>query len=460
MSLNETHDVALSSWVESANAPGSDFPVQNLPFCSFRRKGSAETFRVGVAIGDQIVDLQASSAAGAFIGEAQRAALAASSPHLNALMELGGPAWSALRLALSRLLRSEAATASRSTIALLAQSEAEYALPVKIGNFTDFYSSIHHARACGMLFRPDTPLFPNYRWMPVAYHSRASSIRISGEALRRPNGQSRIAGSDVPVFAPTAKLDFELELGVYVGTGSQLGSPIPLDEVEHHLFGVSLLNDWSSRDIQQWEATPIGPFASKSWGTTVSPWVVTLEALEPYRLPWSRAAEEPAPLPYLSAAAHAQRAHLDIDLEVYLHSAKMRAEGQAPSRLTASNSRHLYWSIFQMLAHHTSTGCDFLPGDFYGSGTLSGPRPEQAGSLLELSFNGTKEIVLDNGERRTFVADDDTIIIKGAAHKPGAARIGFGSCEARILPAIDSRRPDADSPSETEAVLGEKTQNA
>ncbi|ABE36868.1 fumarylacetoacetase [Paraburkholderia xenovorans LB400] len=462
MQLNETHDVALTSWVESANAPGCDFPVQNLPFCSFRKRGSGESYRVGVAIGDQIVDIRASLAAGSFNGKAAEAARAAADAQLNRLMELGHAAWSALRLELSRSLRHDARHATRHAIVLAAQGDAEYGLPVKIGNFTDFYSSLHHAHACGMRFRPDTPLFPNYRWMPVAYHSRASSIRISGQALRRPQGQSRTAGSDIPAFGPTQKLDFELELGVYVGAGSELGTPIPVDEAEHHLFGVSLLNDWSARDLQQWEATPIGPFASKNWGCSVSPWVVTLEALEPYRLPWSRTAQDPAPLPYLNGTAHASRAHLDIDLEVHLHTAKMRKDGDPPSRLTASNSRHLYWSVFQMLAHHTSSGCDFAPGDFYGTGTLSGPQPEQAGSLLELSFNGKKEVKLANGERRAFVADDDVIIIRGAADKPGAARIGFGTCEAQILPALPFPLPSAEltPPTDRDATGRGRTQNA
>jgi fumarylacetoacetase len=439
MPLNETHDPSLRSFDTSANDPGTDFPIQNLPFCSFRRRRSGDPFGIGVAIGTDIVDLKTTLGAGAFgnFTDARVAAqAAATSGALNGLMELGGAHWSTLRLALSRILRSDAPSSLRTSVSLVPQREAEYAIPVRIGHFTDFYASIHHAVSCGKLFRPDTPLYPNYRWLPVGYQSRASSIRLSGHPLHRPNGQMRIPGSDTARFGPSQKVDFEVELGVFVGTGSELGHPIPLDDVENHLFGVNILNDWSARDIQQWETMPLGPFVSKGWGSTISPWVVTLEALEPYRSAYSRPASDPELLPYLWSPRHGSRGHFDVNVEVYLLSEQMRARGEQPSPITSSNTRYLYWSVLQMLTHHTCAGCDLAPGDFYGSGTLSGPEASQAGSLLELSFNGTKDIELANGERRTFIQDGDTVIMKAFAERNGPSRIGLGTCEAQILPAI------------------------
>lgn len=436
--LNETHDPALSSWVASANAAGADFAVQNLPFGIFRRAGSGEAFRGGVAIGEQIVDLAAAHAAGAFTDAAAQAAAACADTSLNAFMAMGPSAWSALRLALSRGLRQGSALADRLRGCLVAQAQAEYALPARIGDYTDFYTSIHHATTVGRLFRPDNPLLPNYKWVPIGYHGRASSIRVSGQQFPRPRGQIKRADAAAPVLAASERMDYELELGIFVGSANKLGQPVTIDEAESHVFGLALFNDWSARDFQSWEYQPLGPFLAKNFASTVSPWIVTLEALAPYRAAWSRPAGDPQPLPYLDSGALRERGAFDIQLEVLLQTQRMRDGGQAPARLSLGNFRDSYWTVSQMVAHHTVNGCNLQPGDMLGSGTQSGPKPEQAGSLLELSLNGSQALTLPNGEERTFLRDGDAVLMRGWCQKPGAARIGFGEVVGTLLPALAS----------------------
>lgn len=431
--MNETHDPALASWLESANAPGCDFPLQNLPFAVFRRAGSGEAWRGGVAVGDAIVDLAQAHAAGLFDGPAGEAAAAASQPALNALMALGPRHWNALRLALSRALRQGAAESLRPC--LVPQHQAEYTLPARIGDYTDFYASVHHATRVGRLFRPDQPLLPNYKWLPIAYHGRASSICISGHPVRRPVGQRLPPGQQVPVLSATARLDYELEVGIFIGRGNALGEPVDIDAAEDHVFGLCLLNDWSAREIQGWEYQPLGPFLAKNFATSISPWIVTLEALAPYRLPWTRDAADPQPLPYLDSAGHRARGAFDLQLEALLQTAAMRSAGLAAQRLSRSSFRHSYWSVAQMVAHHTVNGCNLQPGDLLGSGTQSGPDEAESGSLLELTEGGRRPLVLSDGEQRGFLEDGDTVVLRAWCEREGAARIGFGEVSGTILPA-------------------------
>ena len=439
--LNETHDPALRSWVASANANDTDFPIQNLPLAVFRRRGSREAFRGGVAIGTQIVDLAAAVERGAFGGvsgpvpggEAARAAQAAAGDSLNALMALGPAAWSALRLSLSRALREGATAQPLLDSCLVPQADAEYTLPARIGDYTDFYTGIHHATTVGKLFRPDHPLLPNYKWVPIGYHGRSSSIVVSGTPVRRPLGQTKGA-ADTPQFGPSQRLDYELELGFLIGTGNALGEPVAIEEAEAHLFGVALFNDWSARDIQPWEYQPLGPFLSKNFGSTLAPWVVTMEALAPFRAPLARPAGDPEPLPYLDGRQDRAQGALDITLEAWLQTAQMREAGLAAVRLTRGNAREAaYWTPAQLVAHHTVGGCNLQPGDLFGSGTLSGPAADQAGSLLELTQGGKQPITLPNGETRSFLADGDTLILRGSCERAGARRIGFGPCSATVL---------------------------
>jgi len=433
MQLNETHDPSLSSWVASANSSDTDFPIQNLPFCVFRPRGSAQAFRGGVAIGDQILDLAALGDALEGASDAARSAAAlAARDSLNALMDAGPEAWSALRLALSRLLRSSATPRPQ---ALVPQADAEYAVPAKIGDYTDFYTSIHHATTVGKLFRPDNPLLPNYKWVPIGYHGRSSTIGVSGDSFRRPRGQVRAASDAEPSFSPSRRLDYELEVGIFVGRGNAQGEPITAADAEQHVFGLCLLNDWSARDLQAWEYQPLGPFLSKNFASTISPWIVTLEALAPYRTAWQRDAADPQPLPYLDYADLRSRGGFDIELEVLLETETMRREGVAPARLSQSNFRHSYWTVAQLLAHHTINGCAMRPGDLLGSGTQSGPEAEEAGSLLELTAGGKQPLTLPNGEQRVFIEDGDRIVMRGWAARPGRPRIGFGEVAGTVLPA-------------------------
>ncbi|MCC7068533.1 MAG: fumarylacetoacetase [Burkholderiales bacterium] len=433
--LNATHDATRRSWVASANDGQTDFPIQNLPFAVFRRRGSREALRGGVAIGDQILDLAAAHARGAFSGIAARAAMAAAGDTLNALMALGPEAWSALRAALSDVLQSGAPQEALLRDALVAQADAEFALPAHIGDYTDFYTSVHHATNVGRLFRPDNPLLPNYKWVPIGYHGRASSVIVSGQPFHRPIGQSMPAGATAPVVGPSRRLDYELELGIFIGRGNALGERIAMANAESHVFGLCLLNDWSARDIQPWEYQPLGPFLAKNFATTISPWIVTLEALAPYRTAWSRPAGDPEPLPYLDAPTLRSEGAIDIQLEVTLQSARMRESGLAPHRLCRTSYRHAYWTLAQLVTHHTVNGCNLQSGDLLGTGTLSGPAADEMGALLELTAGGKQPVTLPDGEQRTFIEDGDRVALHGHCAAPGFVRLGFGACEATLLPA-------------------------
>lgn len=433
--IDQTHDPKRTSWVESANRPGGDFPIQNLPFAVFRRAGGAEPLRCAVAIGDQVLDLAALDASKPFEGAAAHALSACTQPALNALMALGREAWGALRAGLSQILRTGSPHAAAVAGMLVPQSEAEFALPARIGDYTDFYTSIHHAAAVGRLFRPDQPLLPNYKWLPIAYHGRASSIGVSGQVVRRPHGQLKPPNAEQPRLAPTERLDYELEVGMFIGAGNCAGEPIRLTRAEEHVFGLCLLNDWSARDVQAWEYQPLGPFLAKSFATTISPWVVTLEALAPFRSPWSRPQADPQPLPYLDDAGMRSGGAVDLQLEVALETARMRAQGAAPQSLSRSNFRDSYWTIAQMVAHHTVNGCNLQSGDLFGSGTQSGAGPEEAGSLLELTTAGQRPLKLANGETRKFLADGDRVILRGWCERQGFARIGFGEAAGIVGPA-------------------------
>jgi fumarylacetoacetase len=432
MTLNETHDAARRSFVDSANAPDCEFPIQNLPFGVFRPAAGLPP-RVGVAIGDQILNVAA--AAFALAGPAAEAAKSCAAPLLNPLMALGPQVWSALRLALSRALSTEHGDRSlRRHLTPLAQ--AEIMLPVKIGDFTDFYASVFHAGNVGRMLRPDNPLMPNYKYVPVAYHTRASSVRVSGTPVKRPQGQRKRAEDTAPSYGPSRNLDFELELGFYVGVPSELGATVPIGAAAEHIFGFCLLNDWSARDVQGWEYQPLGPFLGKNFATTVSPWVVTREALAPFRAPaFARPAGDPAPLPYLDDAADRAHGGLAVTLEAYIASEAMRRAGTAPLRISRTSFTTIYWTVAQMIAHHASNGCNLVTGDLIGSGTVSGPDKTSLGSLLEINARGREPLALPSGEQRAFIEDGDEIIFRGFAEKPGYPRIGFGECRAAVLPA-------------------------
>jgi len=430
--LDETHDPARRSFVESANAPDAEFPIQNLPFGAYRPAVGAPP-RIGVAIGDQILDVAA--AASSFAGPAAEAARACAVADLHELMALGPHHWSRLRLALSRALSVERGQQDlRRHLSPMAR--AELLLPARIPNFTDFYASIFHATNTGRALRPDNPLLPNYKYVPVAYHGRASSVRVSGTPVKRPHGQRKRANEIVPSYGPSRNLDFELELGFYVGVPSELGDTVSMREANGHIFGVCLLNDWSARDIQGWEYQPLGPFLGKNFATTVSPWLVTLEALAPFRTAaFRRPAGDPAPLPYLDDAEDRAHGGFDITLEAYLASAAMRRAGTAALRVTHTSFATSYWTVAQMIAHHTCNGCNLQTGDLIGSGTVSGPEKPSWGSLLEQTARGSEPIALPGGESRTFVEDGDEVIFRAHCAKPGYRRIGFGECRAIVVPA-------------------------
>src|SRR5450830_207335 len=439
LTLNETHDTGLRSWVASADAAGTDFPLQNLPYGVFRRKNNGEAFRAGVAIGDQVLDLRAAFESGAFggFGDTVHQAIVAATAgsNLNPVMELDAASWAALRVVLSTLLRAGSVHQSQLESALLPQADAEYALPAQIGDYTDFYTSIHHATAIGKLFRPDNPLLPNYKWVPIGYHGRSSSIAVSGQQFRRPLGQTKAPTADTPVFGPCKRLDYEMEVGVFMGQGNAIGDAIGIGQAESHVFGLCLLNDWSARDVQAWEYQPLGPFLAKNFASTISPWIVTIEALAPYRAAWTRAAADPQPLAYLDAPGVRDNGAFDVQLEVLLQTAAMRAAGTPPQRLSLGNFRDAYWTVSQLVAHHTVGGCNLRAGDLLGSGTLSGPTPESAGSLLELTAGGKQSLSLNNGETRIFIEDGDTVVMRGWATREGLPRIGFGDVAGTVLPA-------------------------
>ena len=422
MTLDATHNPTLRSWVESANVAGTDFPIQNLPFGRFRPAGTDEPFRIGVAIGDQVLDLKAAK----LVDHADMNLLMAATPAERA----------ALRTALSEGLQEGSAKKGEWEIALYAQSAVEMALPCRIGDYTDFYTGIHHATTVGKLFRPDQPLMPNYKWVPIGYHGRASSIGVSGQRFKRPQGQTKAPDAAEPSFGPSKRLDYELELGFLIGQGNELGEPIAIADAEQHLFGVTLLNDWSARDLQAWEYQPLGPFLAKNFASTLSPWIVTMEALAPFRATFERPAGDPQPLPYLDSPANRERGALAITLEVWLQTAKMRDAGEPATRLTrGSTTQAAYWTAAQLVTHHTVNGCNLQPGDLLGSGTLSGPTREEAGSLLEITMGGKQPMTLPNGETRTFLEDGDTLTLRGYCEREGAVRIGLGEVTGTVLPA-------------------------
>ena len=432
--LDITHDRALRSWVDTAQLADTDFPIQNLPFGRLRRAGSAGPWRIGVAIGTQVLDLKLAAEQGRWTDDVRALLQPLAEGHLNALMAQGRPAWVALRTALSAAL-AEGGQQTELAPCLLAQSEAEMALPCSIGNYTDFYVGIHHAMAVGKLFRPDNPLLPNYKWVPIGYHGRASSLVVSGHPIRRPRGQ--LVGDPSPKLGNSQRLDHELELGFLVGPGNALGDPIAIGNAEQHLFGVTLFNDWSARDVRAWEYQPLGPFLGKNFASTVAPWVVTMEALAPFRAALQRAAGDPQPLPYLDSPADRAQGALDIDLEVRLQTAAMRKAGEPAVVISRSNAAQAaYWTPAQLIAHHTVNGCNLQSGDLLGSGTLSGPGAGEAGSMLELSAGGKQPYTLPNGERRSFLEDGDTLILAGHCARAGARRIGFGTCSGTVTPAI------------------------
>lgn len=433
--LNETHDASLTSWVASANDDATGFPVQNLPFAVFRTRGTTEAFRPGVAIGDRIVDLAALNALAPFDSLAAEALATCTGDSLNALMALSRAHWRALRLALSRALRTGSPLQVQIEPLLVAQDDVEYTTPARIGDYTDFYISVHHATNVGKQFRPDNPLLPNYKWVPIGYHGRASSLGVY-QQFPRPVGQTRPAAEgEAPQFGPCQRLDYELELGIFVGTGNQQGDRIPLDQADDHVFGLCILNDWSARDIQAWEYQPLGPFLAKNFASTISPWIVTLEALEPFRTAFTRDAGEPQPLPYLSSDTNRAQGAYDVQMEVLMSTQVSRDAQHAPAPLSASNFRDAYWNVAQLITHHTVNGCNLQPGDLLGTGTLSGAKPDEVGSLLELTHGGKAPITLPWGEQRTFLQDGDQIIIRAQCHKPGYPRIGFGESVGTVLPA-------------------------
>jgi len=423
-SIDETHDPALESWVESANDPATEFPIQNLPFGRFRRAGETGALRIGVAIGDQILDLVATRLI--------------DTDDMNRLMAASPDDRRRLRRAISTFLRDGGAD-QRARDCLVAQSDAEMGLPCHIGDYTDFYTSIHHATTVGKQFRPENPLLPNYKWVPIGYHGRASSIGVSGESFPRPNGQIKAPDAEAPRVGPTRRLDYELEIGVFIGTPNERGEAVPMDEAESRVFGMALFNDWTARDIQPWEYQPLGPFLSKNFASTLSPWIVTTEALAPFRSAFVRPVGDPQPLPYLDSPINRESGAFDIQLEVWLQTPRMREAGHAGERLVTSNFNDAYWTVAQMVAHHTVNGCNLQAGDLFGTGTLSGPQADQAGSLLELSQGGKKPIVLANGETRTFLEDGDCIVFRGYCKRNGARRIGFGECRGTVLPARSHR---------------------
>ncbi|WP_404480334.1 fumarylacetoacetase [Novosphingobium sp. BL-52-GroH] len=438
--IDETHDADRLSWVEGANGSG-DFPIQNLPLGVFSRPGEAP--RGGIAIGGYILDLPALTGTGLLHGEALAAASAAQAPALNALLALGAGPRTALRRAVSALLAKDAPERGRIEPLLVPVAEATLHLPAAVGDYTDFYVGIHHATTVGSLFRPDNPLLPNYKHVPIGYHGRASTIRPSGAAVVRPLGQTRAPDATEPRFGPAARLDYELELGVWIAAGNALGEPIPIAEAPAHIAGLTLLNDWSARDVQAWEYQPLGPFLAKNFLTTVSPWLVTNEALAPFRRAQAPRPEgDPRPLPYLWDEADQAAGSFALTLEAHLSSAAMRAQGIAPLRLSHGSAGSMYWTIAQMVTHHASNGCALQTGDLLGTGTISGPEQHSQGSLMEITRNGASRIALPTGETRAFLEDGDELTLSGRFEADGFRSIGFGACTG----VVEAARTAASSP--------------
>jgi fumarylacetoacetase len=428
-----------NSWLASANEAGGGFPLQNLPFCAFQVRGGGQ--RLGVGIGDSILDLAKLARSEAMSGVSVDVREACMEPTLNRLMACGVEKTRKLRSVLMRMLEDvPEGTAEKLKQLMHPMSVAQFCVPVAVGDYTDFYASIHHATNVGKLFRPDQPLMPNYKFVPIGYHGRASSIVISGTAVKRPQGQTKAPSADAPVFGHSNQMDYELELGAYIGIGNSLGCPIDVDEAEQHIFGVSMVNDWSARDIQAWEYQPLGPFLGKSFATSVSPWVVAMDALAPYRVPVAaHASGDPEPLGYLASRRSAEQG-IDVRLEVYLVTLKMREASLDPVRLSSVSAKELYWSFAQMVAHHTSNGCNLRTGDLLASGTISGREPGSWGSLLEITRRGTEPLQLPSGEERRFLEDGDEITFKGFCEREGLPRISLGECKGIIIPATLSNR--------------------
>ncbi|MPR05564.1 fumarylacetoacetase [Microvirga tunisiensis] len=429
--LDQTHDPKLESWVASANGH-PDFPIQNLPLGIFSLSGGEP--RGGVAIGDRILDLPAALAAGLFTGEAAKAAEAASRATLNLFLALGPGPRRALRMRLSELLAQGCPEQGSVEPCLHDAAACTLHLPARIGDYTDFYVGIHHATNVGKQFRPDNPLLPNYKYVPIGYHGRASSIRPSGVPVRRPKGQVKPPDAPVPSFGPSQRLDYELELGIWIGPGNALGESIPISEAAEHVAGYCLLNDWSARDIQAWEYQPLGPFLSKNFASTISAWIVTPEALAPFRIAQpSRREDDPAPLPYLLDEGDQREGGLDVELEVLLLTPGLREKGLPPHRLGLSNTNNMYWTVAQMVTHHTCNGCNLQPGDLLGTGTISGPDEVSCGSILEATLGGKNPIALASREERRFLEDGDEVILRARGRREGFAPIGFGECRATIM---------------------------
>ncbi len=432
-----THDPALASWVESANRPDTDFPIQNLPLGVFRR-GEGDGPRIGIAIGEEILDLAACAELG-YLDELPDVARACTAPVLNDLMALPAAARGELRRSVSALLRRGSAAESDRRLrarGLVPQATVTMVLPAAVGDYTDFYASIFHATNVGSMFRPDHPLLPNYKWVPIGYHGRASSIVVSGVPVRRPRGQIKAPDAPAPEYLPTRQLDYELELAAWVAGSNPLGEPVPIERAEERIFGVSLLNDWSARDIQSWEYQPLGPFLAKNFATSIAPWVVTWEALAPFRVPAAPRPEgDPPPLAYLDGATNRSHGGLAVTLEVRLSTARMRERGIPPCRLSRAEFGEMYWTLAQLVAHHASNGCNLRPGDLLASGTVSGPEADQRGCLLELTWRGAHPLRLPSGEERRFLEDGDEVIMTGWCERPGLRRIGLGECRGRVIPA-------------------------
>ncbi len=435
--INETHDASLRSWVASANDAATDFPVQNLPYGVFR-VGHYGRWRVGVAIGEMVLDVAAALDAKLFGNESLVIADSCRESSLNGLMARTPEEWAVLRLALSRMLREDTDEGARAAAVgetiLVSQRDIESRIPMTVGDYTDFYASIYHATNVGSMFRPDAPLLPNYKWVPIGYHGRASSLVVSGTPVRRPLGQVGTDATTPPVVGPSRRLDYEAEVGFVIGGGNSLGTPIPIEEAARHLFGIVLLNDWSARDIQAWEYQPLGPFLAKNFATSLSPWVVTMEALAPFRSPaFARPSGDPSPLPYLSSDVDQREGGIDATIEVLIRSARMRDAGITGTCVSSGNLSDMYWTPAQLVAHHASNGCNLNAGDVLGSGTLSGATRESRGCLLELTWRGSEPLTLSNGEERRFLEDGDEVELRAFCERSGFRRIGLGSCRGVVL---------------------------